>query len=173
VRRGGTFLGSRHIDLPNDFAVRIDEPIGLIWSKRILASLRARTSRQALDYAALDISYTVPDSFPHGRDLYVSIRGTQGLVSWSPAYEGERDVLHVSSDHADFAGSPRREITFDLEPVAGYSGFMGAQYVRDFADAILTGRAPAVSGEDVVAALKVVEAIYRSATEGRWVSVSP
>ena len=123
--------------------------------------------------AALDISYTVPDSFPHGRDLYVSIRGTQGLVSWSPAYEGERDVLHVSSDHADFAGSPRREITFDLEPVAGYSGFMGAQYVRDSADAILTGRAPAVSGEDGVAALKVVEAIYRSATEGRWVSVSP
>jgi hypothetical protein len=53
VRRGGTFLGSRHIDLPNDFAVRIDEPIGLIWSKRILASLRARTSRQALDYAEL------------------------------------------------------------------------------------------------------------------------
>ena len=28
---------------------------------------------------ALDISYTVPDSFPHGRDLYLSVRGTKGV----------------------------------------------------------------------------------------------
>ena len=32
--------------------------------------------------AALDISYTVPDAFPFGRDLYLSVRGTQGVISW-------------------------------------------------------------------------------------------
>ncbi len=123
--------------------------------------------------AALDISYTVPDSFPHGRDLYVSVRGTQGVVSWSPAYEGARDVLAVSSDHPDFAGSPRRNLEFELEPVKGYSGYMGAQYVRSFVEAIREGKSPTVSGEDGVAALKVVEAIYRSAADKRWVAVAP
>lgn len=123
--------------------------------------------------AALDISYTVPDSFPHGRDLYISVRGTQGVVSWSPAYEGARDVLAVSSDHPDLAGSPRRNLEFELEPVKGYSGYMGARYVRSFVEAIREAKAPPVTGEDGVAALKVVEAIYRSATDKRWVSVAP
>lgn len=41
--------------------------------------------------AALNISYTVPDAFPYGRDLYLSVRGTQGVISWAPAYEGEND----------------------------------------------------------------------------------
>ena len=44
VRRGGTYHGARRIDLPNDFAVRIDEPLGFAWSKEILASVRQRTS---------------------------------------------------------------------------------------------------------------------------------
>ncbi|OGV70174.1 MAG: hypothetical protein A2269_02635, partial [Lentisphaerae bacterium RIFOXYA12_FULL_60_10] len=39
---------------------------------------------------ALDISYTVPDAFPCGRDLYVAFRGTRGVISWSPAYEGQK-----------------------------------------------------------------------------------
>ena len=43
VRRGGTYHGARRIDLPNDFAVRIDEPLGFAWSKEILASVRQRT----------------------------------------------------------------------------------------------------------------------------------
>ncbi len=122
--------------------------------------------------AALDISYTVPDSFPYGRDLYLSMRGTQGVISWSPAYEGEKDVLFVCSDHAAFAGSPRRSLSFELTPVKGYSGVMGMDYVRDFAEAVLYDRPPAISGEDGVAALKVVEAVYRSAEEKRWVAVA-
>lgn len=122
--------------------------------------------------AALDISYTVPDSFPYGRDLYVAARGTKGAISWAPAYEGEKDVLFVCSDDESFAGSPRRELAFELDPVAGYSGVMGLGYIKDFADAILTDRPPSITGEDGVAALKVVEAIYTSAEERRWVAVS-
>ena len=33
VRRGGTFYGARHIDLPNDFALRFEEPIAEIWAR--------------------------------------------------------------------------------------------------------------------------------------------
>jgi len=121
---------------------------------------------------ALDISYTVPDSFPYGRDLYLAVRGTRGAISWAPAYEGQKDELFVCSDHPDFAGSPRRSQLFELAPVKGYSGIMGLDYVRDFAEAILNDRPPAISGEDGVAALKVVEAIYASDREGRWIQVA-
>lgn len=50
VRRGGAFIGARRIDLPNEFAVRIDEPIGLAWSKTILASVRKRTTGLGRDH---------------------------------------------------------------------------------------------------------------------------
>lgn len=122
--------------------------------------------------ASLDISYTVPDSCPHGRDLYVAMRGTRGALMWAPAYEGEKDVLHVCSDAPVFSGAPRRTEEFELEPVAGYSGYMGQQYVREFVDVIATDGTPRVTGEDGVAALKVVEAVYRSASEKRWVEVA-
>ena len=121
--------------------------------------------------AALNISYTVPDAFPYGRDLYISVRGTQGVISWAPAYEGEKDVLFVCSDHPDFKKSPKQYLSFELPPVKGYSGVMGLEYVKDFADAVLNNRPPAISGEDGVAALKVVEAVYRSAQEKRWIKV--
>ncbi len=120
---------------------------------------------------ALDISYTVPDAFPYGRDLYIGIRGTRGVISWAPAYEGQKDVLQVCSDDPAFAGAPRRSQEFELETVKGYSGTMGYRYVRGFADSILTKQAPFISGEDGVAALNVVEAVYRSAAQKRWVEV--
>jgi predicted dehydrogenase len=122
--------------------------------------------------ASLDISYTVPDSFPHGRDLYVAVRGTKGVLSWAPAYEGEKDVLEICSDAPAFLGAPRRSVTFELEPTSGYSGCLGTRYVRAFAEAILTDGTPPITGEDGVAALKVVEAVYRSASEKRWVEVA-
>lgn len=120
---------------------------------------------------ALDISYTVPDSFPYGRDLYIGLRGTRGALSWAPAYEGQKDVLHLCSDDPAMKGSPLRAMEFNLEPVKGYSGYMGAEYVRSFADAILSGGEPPITGEDGVAALRVVETVYRAAAEKRWVQV--
>jgi len=122
---------------------------------------------------SLDIGYTVPDAFPHGRDLYLSVRGTKGVISWAPAYEGEKDVLFVCSDAPEFAGSPCRQQVFDLEPTPGYSGFMGAEYVGAMADAILDKKEPPITGEDGVAALQVVEAVYESASRKCCVKISP
>jgi predicted dehydrogenase len=128
-----------------------------------------RFSRGTL--VALDISYTVPDSFPYGRDLYIALRGTKGVLSWAPAFEGQKDVLQICSDDPSMSGSPHRQMEFNLEAVPGYAGYMGREYVRAFADAILTGGEPPITGEDGVAALRVVEAVYQAAAEKRWVGV--
>ena len=120
---------------------------------------------------ALDISYTVPDAYPHGRDLYLAVRGTRGVLSWAPAFEGENDVLHICSDAPEFAGSPVRTQEFQLAPTPGYAGFMGLEYVKGFAETIRKNGKPAITGEDAVAALKVVEATYKSAAAKRWVTV--
>lgn len=53
VRRGGAFVGARHIDLPGQFATLFEEPVAVIWSKRILSKLRKRTSELAADYIQL------------------------------------------------------------------------------------------------------------------------
>lgn len=133
------------------------------------AHLRFRSGAMA----ALDISYTVPDAFPYGRDLYLAVRGTQGALSWAPAFEGQKDSLFVCSDHPAFAGVPRSTREFELQPTPGYVGFMGREYVRAFVEAVRSGRPPPVTGDDGVAALDVVEAIYRSDAEKRWIPVNP
>lgn len=49
VRRGGAFDGSRKIDLPNDLAVEIDEPIAEVWGRSILKEIRKKTTEFAND----------------------------------------------------------------------------------------------------------------------------
>lgn len=121
--------------------------------------------------AALDISYTVPDSYPHGRDLYLGVRGTHGVLSWSPSFEGVRERLFACSDAGEFGAAPRREISFELETAPGYAGVMGVEYLRELADAIRTGSEAPITGEDGLRALEVVEAIYESAETGRAVRI--
>jgi len=121
---------------------------------------------------ALDISYTVPDSYPYGRDLALSLRGTGGAISWSPSFEGVRETLFVCSDTGEYAASPRRHLSFELESVPGYSGVMGRQYLADIAECIRTGGKPPITGQDGARALEVVEAIYQSAETGRAVRLS-
>ena len=88
---------------------------------------------------ALDISYTVPDSYPYGRDLYLALRGTSGVLSWSPSFEGIRERLFLCSDADDYAGSPRRHVDFELVSKPGYCGIMGVQFLQDVVKSITTG----------------------------------
>lgn len=120
---------------------------------------------------ALDISYTVPDSYPFGRDLYLGIRGTEGCINFAPSFEGTQQTLFVCSNHKRFGGAPRQTIRFDLEVVPGYCGPVGLDYVNDTADRILQGEPPLIGGKDAVRALQVVEAIYESAQSGRVIPV--
>ena len=120
---------------------------------------------------SLDINYTIPDSYPYGRDLYLSVRGTSGVLSWSPSFEGIHERLFVCSDAADFADSPRRHIEFELEKHPGYTGILGVHYLSDVAKAIRSRGPAPITGEDGLRALETVEAIYESARTGRTVAV--
>ncbi len=120
---------------------------------------------------ALDISYTVPDSYPYGRDLYLSLRGTGGVLSWSPSFEGVKETLFVCSDSGEFASAPRRHVEFELQSHPGYTGILGVHFIADLAESIRAGSVPAITGEDGLRALKVVEAIYRSAESGQAIKL--
>jgi predicted dehydrogenase len=118
---------------------------------------------------SLDISYTVPDSYPFGRDLYLALRGTTGVLSWSPSFEGAEERLFVCSDSGDYSQAARQHLDFELPPQPGYAGVMGLRFLTDLVESIRTGHPPAITGQDGLKALEVVEAIYQSAETGRSV----
>jgi predicted dehydrogenase len=120
---------------------------------------------------ALDISYTVPDSYPFGRDLYLALRGSTGVLSWSPSFEGVKERLFFCSDSDEFSQAGQQHVDFELPQQPGYAGIMGLRFLEDIVDDIRTGKPPAITGQDGLKALEVVEAIYQSAESGRSVKL--
>ncbi len=127
----------------------------------------------------LSTSYIVPDCFPNGRDLYIGIKGTKGVLSYAPRYEGEQgsggagqtDILELYSDGEKLAGSAGRKFVFELDKVVGYSGYMGKAYVENFVDSIIEDREPLITIRQAIDTLDVVEAIYTSDKNRSWVKV--
>jgi len=120
---------------------------------------------------ALDISYTVPDSYPFGRDLYLALRGTTGVLSWSPSFEGATEHLFVCSDSGDYSQPANQHLDFELPAQPGYAGVMGLRFLADLLASVRQGTPPAITGQDGLKALEVVEAIYQSAESGRSVKL--
>ena len=126
----------------------------------------------------LTTSYIVPDSFPCGRDLYLGFRGTEGVLSYSPRYEGEQggaatvDTLELYSSSPKMDGSAAQKYSFQLDPVAGYSGYMGKAYVEGFLDAIRQGTEPDIPADAAVSVLQTVEAIYESDAKKQWIEIA-
>ncbi len=122
---------------------------------------------------SLDISYTVPDSYPNGRDLYLALRGTEGCLSYAPAFEGREQTLFICSNDPRLGETPHKTVRFQLEDVPGYCGPLGREYVAEIAADVQRQREPKIGGEDAVRSLRVVEAIYRSAQTGKAVRLKP
>lgn len=133
-----------------------------------LASLRFRGGA----VAALDISYSVPHKYPAGRDLYIGIRGTEGALSWSPAWGGTADEVMVCSGLPEHRDAPVRHLQIASQQATGYAGICGLAYVRGVAEELATGRDPAIGGLDGLRAMEVVEAIYAAAEGERLVQVT-
>ena len=121
--------------------------------------------------ATLDISYSVPDAYPAGRDLFIGIRGTRGTLSWSPAWGGTADEIFLCSGQPEFVDGPVRTLQIASRNAPGYAGICGLAYLRDAIDAATTGRPAEVTGLDGLRTLEVVEAVYASAAAGRTLTV--
>jgi hypothetical protein len=53
VRKGGTFNGAHHIDLPRDYSLMYDGQIAPIWGQQVIKIVRQRTKELGEDYVAL------------------------------------------------------------------------------------------------------------------------
>ena len=113
----------------------------------------------------------MPDSYPFGRDLYLALRGTNGVLSWSPSFEGTKERLFVCSDSGEYSLPARQHLDFELPPQPGYGSVMGLRFLSDLVESVRTGKPPAITGQDGLKALEVVEAIYQSAESGRSVKL--
>ncbi len=119
-------------------------------------------------HAMLDISYTIPAEYPGSRDIYVALRGTRGVASWAPAWEGNVDELLLVSRHESLGESERaRRIQIESQPVKGYGGEMGLRWLKAFARAVREDAAPPVTPEQMFETLKVADAFYRSVASGQ------
>jgi len=109
----------------------------------------------------LDVSYSVPDAFPGGRELYLALRGRKGFASWRPSLQERKQILYVCCN-AEGQPAGTQEMEHLCPPQPGYAGWCGKSFLADFVGAIRQGSEPAVTGADGLRALEVVEAIYRS-----------
>ena len=122
--------------------------------------------------AILEASYALPDSHPGKRDIYVSLRGTCGAAAWAPAWEGTTDELLLVSEHPSVQPQDRcRRISIVSKDIPGYCGQMAWAWLADFAEAVRADRPPMVGPDDILAAVRVAEAFYRSVQSGRAESV--
>ena len=78
VRRGGAHVTNRgvHLDLPNELALRFEEPVAVVWSTHILTNLRKRTAELGEDYVAM-VAEVV--AWAQGEDARVQPRFVEAL----------------------------------------------------------------------------------------------
>lgn len=109
-------------------------------------------------------------------DTSIRITGDEGRIIWDPigetfGFDGET-TLELESLTADWNSAPQRLITYDYEPMKGYGGRWGREFVEQFFDA-RNGDAPVPADlDDALRVLHVLDAAYESARTEQWVTVS-
>ena len=106
------------------------------------------------------IEATCVSSYSSAHNAY-RVVGTQGWIDMEPAtpYEG-----HAMRIRKDGVVSPR------VLPAPSKNQFAGQ--LDHLAECIMNGTTPIVPGEEGLADLRVIEAIYRSAAEGRTIAMT-
>ena len=102
-------------------------------------------------------------------ELHWTVRGSQRWVEWQPSRPGTGGVLHVHGPQPQFHAM---EETFTLppDPTPGYGGARTAHLLRDWIAAARGGPDVCRCGVGpTTAVLRLLDAIYRAAAEGRRV----
>lgn len=114
-------------------------------------------------------------AFPDGRQLAftcstqlsltqkVTVLGTRGRLEIPIPFNAPADqqTVLIFDDGRDLAGGGRQEIV--IEPVDQYR-----EQVDAFAEAVLSGTPLETGLDDAIANMKAIDALFRSATSGRW-----
>ncbi|WP_081427018.1 dynamin family protein [Sorangium cellulosum] len=112
VRKGGAHVNSKgkRIDLPNELALRFEEPVAVIWSKQILAALRKRTSVLGQDYVEM-VGEVV--AWARGQDARVQPRFVEALHDNLTAQT--KDLSSIGKDAVDeLKGKVRTQLYEEL-----------------------------------------------------------
>ena len=127
----------------------------------------------ALEYengalGSLHAAYALPP-LAGGYDSCLVYRGLHGWANWMPVGGPH---LEVSSEAQAWSGAPQKQIAYSPTPMAVYGGHRWCfEIMRRFVEEISTDRPPAVSLEDALHVLQVIEAAYRAARTGKQVTV--
>lgn len=90
VRREGTYYGSRHINLPHDFALRFEEPVAEVWARSILVQVR-RETREFADYQSEVITQVL--DWARGQGIKRSTRLLEALVEAVKQHRKQVDAV--------------------------------------------------------------------------------
>jgi len=101
------------------------------------------------------------------KDMFFGIRGSEGAVSWEPS----APTVKMYSASPEWASSPERTFTYNLPPCPAYAGQWGLDHMKDFISACRSGREPAVTGENALRVLRILDAAYASAHTGHSVKI--
>jgi len=114
------------------------------------ARLQFKTRAGAL--GSVDLSW----SLAKGTEHYIGVYGTQGtlLVGW----KGSRYQQEGSAGWQTFGSGYSKKAAFESQ-------------LRNFVGTIRGEARPLITPEDALASVRVIEAAYRSAGQGRWVEV--
>lgn len=174
--RGGIvqWLGVHFLDL---LPWVLDDPI-----VRVNATTTTTASVDVEDGATIQLelesgaigSFTTGYYLRDGRyDTRFDIFGTKSDSAWDPmgatfGFDGETSV-ELSSD--DWVSTPHRRIVHEYTPADGYGGHWGLEFFETFLAACDgKGTAPA-DVTDALQVLRVLDAVYESATAEQWVTV--
>ncbi len=112
VRKEGTFHGSRHINLPNDFALRFESPVAEVWSREILVDVR----RETREFAKYESSLlTQLHDWARGQGNKVS---TRLLEAWVETVNQDRQQVNAVGKEAvdELRDKVRKELIRKIEP---------------------------------------------------------
>ena len=127
----------------------------------------------ALEYengalGSLHAAYALP-SLAGGYDSCLVYRGLHGWANWMPVGGPQ---LEVSSEAQAWSGAPQKQIAYSPTPMAVYGGHRWFfEIMRQFVEDIRADQPPAVTLEDALHVLQVIEAAYSAARTGKQVTV--
>jgi predicted dehydrogenase len=106
---------------------------------------------------------------PGPYDSCLVYRGSEGWATWAPVGAPR---LEVKSTATSWSSAPERAFEYALEPYPGYGGARWHfEFLQGFIGDIQANREPAVTVEDALHVLQLIDAAYESARTGRRVEV--